>query len=119
MKVIIMNIEGAPQGAPFLKIKMADSYFSRLAGLMFKKELPQATALLLAPCNSVHMCFMLFAIDVVYIDKDYRILKIVKNLKPWIGLSMCSRAWAALELTAGEADRCGLAAGKKLNRKET
>ena len=113
-----MNIEGAPQGAPFLKIKMADSFFSRLAGLMFQKKLPQATALLLAPCNSVHMCFMRFALDVIYIDKDYKILKVVKNLKPWIGLSMCRKAWATLELTAGEADRLGLTVGKKLSGKE-
>ena len=119
MKTIIMNIEGAPVGASFLKIKIADTFFSRLAGLMFQKKMPQATALLLAPCNSVHMCFMRFAIDVVYLDKDYRILKIVKNLKPWIGVSMCNKAWATLELTSGEADRCILAVGKKLIRKET
>ena len=113
-----MNIEGAPQGAPFLEIKIADSFLTRLAGLMFRKKWPQAAALLLAPCNSVHMCFMRFAIDVVYIDKDYRILKIVKSLKPWIGLSMCRKAWAVLELTEGGADRCGLVVGKKLIRKE-
>ena len=81
---------------------------------MFKKELPHETGLLLAPCNSVHMCFMRFAIDVVYIDKDYNILKVVNKLKPWIGLSICNEAWAALEMTAGEAERCGLAVGKRL-----
>ena len=42
------------------------------------------------------------------------IIRIVKDLKPWVGLSMCPKAWAVLELTAGEADRCGLEAGKKL-----
>ena len=114
-----MHIEGAPQGAPFLEIKIADSFFTRLAGLMFQKRLPQATGLLLAPCNSVHMCFMRFAIDVVYLDKDYKILKIVTDLKPWIGLSMCCKAWSTLELTAGEAERCGFAVGKKLIRKKS
>lgn len=114
-----MYIEGAPQGAPFLKIKIADNFILRLAGLMFKKRLPQSTGLLLAPCNSVHMCFMRFAIDVVYLDKDYKILKIVTNLKPWIGLSMCRKAWATLEMAAGEAERCSLAVGKKLVRKES
>ena len=109
-----MYIEGAPQGAPFLKIKIADNFILRLAGLMFKKRLPQSTGLLLAPCNSVHMCFMRFAIDVVYIDKEYSIIKVVKNLKPWLGISMCSRAWATLEMTAGEAERCGCEAGKKI-----
>jgi uncharacterized membrane protein (UPF0127 family) len=109
-----MKISGAPQGAPFLEILIADSFFMRLAGLMFRKPLPAATGLLLAPCNSVHMCFMRFAIDVVYLDKDYKIIKVVKNLKPWIGLSICSHAWAVLEMNAGEAERCGCEVGRQL-----
>ena len=57
---------------------------------------------------------MRFAIDVVYIDKEYKILKVVKNLKPWLGLSVCSKAWALLEMTAGEAERCGCEEGREL-----
>ena len=109
-----VKIKGAPEGAPFLKILIADSFLTRLAGLMFRKKLPEATGLLLTSCNSVHMCFMRFAIDVIYVDKDYKIIKIVKNLKPWIGLSMCSKAWGTLEMTAGEAECCGLMVGDKL-----
>lgn len=118
MKIQKLYIKGAPQGAPFLKMMIADSFFLRLRGLMFQNELPSATGLLLAPCNSVHMCFMRFAIDVVYMDKEFNVVKIVKNLRPWIGISMCNKAWAALEMTAGEAEHCGLAVGKKLIRKE-
>lgn len=109
-----MYIEGAPSSAPFLEIRIADDFLSRLTGLMFQKELPIGTGLLLAPCNSVHMCFMRFAIDVVYIDREYKILKVVNNLKPWVGLSICSKAWATLELPAGEAERCGIEVGKQL-----
>ena len=114
MKTKKMYISGAPASAPFLEIRIADSFFSRLAGLMFQKKLPQGTGLLLAPCNSVHMCFMRFAIDVIYIDKDYNILKIVNNIRPWIGLSMCTKAWATLEMTAGEAERSGFEVGRRL-----
>lgn len=110
-----MFISGAPSSAPFLKIRIADSFLTRLAGLMFQKKLPQGAGLLLAPCNSVHMCFMRFAIDIIYLDRDYKIIKVVKNLSPWTGLSMCSQAWATLEMTAGEAERCGLEVGKWLN----
>lgn len=132
-----MYIKGASEDAPFLKdntiakenaektkkeiaagkkieVLIADSFSTRFAGLMFRQKLPPATGLLLAPCNSVHMGFMRFAIDVVYLDKEYNIIKVVKNLKPWIGLSMCTKAWAVLEMTAGEAERCGCEAGKKL-----
>lgn len=117
MKIQRMYIAGAPASAPFLneiEVMLADSFFARLAGLMFRRRLPPATGLLLVPCNSVHMCFMRFAIDVVYIDKDYNIIKVVRNLKPWLGVSICSRAWATLEMTAGEAERCGCSAGKKI-----
>ena len=113
-----MYIEGAPEGAPFLEVFIADSFLTRLAGLMFRKELLPSTGLLLIPCNSVHMCFMRFAIDVVYLDQDYSIIKIVKNLQPWIGLSMCRKARAVVEVTAGEAKRCGLEVGRKLIREK-
>lgn len=109
-----MKIFGAPEGAPFLEVLIANSFFTRLTGLMFRKELPHATALLLASCNSVHMCFMRFSIDVIYVDHEYRIIKVIENLKPWVGLSICRNAWATLEMTAGEAKRCGLTVGKKL-----
>lgn len=115
MKTQKIYISGAPQSAPFLEVKIADGFFDRLAGLMFQKKLPQGTGLLLAPCNSVHMCFMRFAIDVIYIDKDFIILKVVKNLRPWVGVSMCGKAWATLEMSAGEAERCGLKVGKTLH----
>lgn len=97
-----------------IEIIVADTFFTRFSGLMFRQKLPTATGLFLAPCNSVHMCFMRFAIDVVYLDKEYNIIKVVKNLKPWIGLSMCAKAWAVIEMTAGEAERCGLTVGTKL-----
>ena len=117
MKTQKMYIGGAQTGAPFLKeidVMLADTFFTRLAGLMFRQKLPEATGLLLAPCNSVHMCFMRFAIDVVYIDKEYKIIKVVKSLRPWVGLSMCSQAWATLEMAAGEAARCGCEVGKRI-----
>jgi len=112
-----MYIKGASEDAPFLKeieILIADSFLTRFAGLMLRQKLPATTGLFLAPCNSVHMCFMRFAIDVVYLDKDYKIIKVVKNLKPWIGLSICSHAWAVLEMNAGEAERCGCEVGRQL-----
>ena len=117
MKTQRLYIEGAPACAPFLKeieVMVADTFLSRLAGLMLRQKLPVKTGLLLVPCNSVHMCFMRFPIDIIYIDKYYNIIKIVTNLKPWVGLSMCNKAWATLEMTAGEAECCGFEVGKKI-----
>ena len=99
-----------------IEILTADSFLTRFKGLMLQKKLPAATGLLLAPCNSVHMCFMRFSIDVVYLDKEYRIIKVVSRLRPWIGVSMCRKACAVLEMTAGEAERCCCTVGKRLTK---
>lgn len=99
-----------------LDVEIADNFFGRLRGLMFRQRLDSGRGLLLAPCNSVHMLFMRFAIDVVYLDADLCIKKIVRNLTPWLGMSVCLGAWGALELSRGEADRLNLAVGQKFQR---
>ena len=99
-----------------IDVEIADSFLSRLRGLMFRRRLPEGRGLLLAPCDGVHMMFMRFAIDVVYLDADLRIKKIVRRLPPWTGLSFCRKAWGALELVSGEADRLKLIVGQKFQR---
>ncbi len=97
-----------------INCEIADTFFKRLLGLSFRKSLPPNNALWIIPCNSVHMCFMRFSIDVVYLDEEYRIKKIVTNLKPWIGLSFCLGAESVLEFTAGETMKLNLKIGQKL-----
>ena len=87
-----------------IKVEIADNAFKRFLGLMGRRRLDSGRGLFLAPCNSIHMCFMRFAIDAVYVDEHYRIKKIVRNLRPWIGLSMCWGAFGVLELPSGDAD---------------
>ncbi|MCR5834043.1 MAG: DUF192 domain-containing protein [Selenomonadaceae bacterium] len=100
-----------------IEVETADNFFKRLRGLMFRKNLDEGRGLLIAPCNSVHMMFMRFAIDVVYLDKSLCIKKIVRDLTPWLGMSICFGAWAALELPRGSADKFNLSVGQKFSRK--
>jgi len=100
-----------------LKIELADNFLKRLLGLMFRRRLEAGNGLLLAPCNSVHMLFMRFAIDVIYLDENFCIKKIVRDLTPWLGISFCFGAWGALELPSGEAERLKLVIGQKFQRK--
>ena len=86
-----------------LQIETADTFFARFRGLMLRKRLPAGHGLLIVPCNSIHMCFMRFAIDAIFIDKDYRVLKVARNVKPWIGVAWCWKAWGVVEVNAGEA----------------
>lgn len=103
-------------GRTELQVELADSFLSRFRGLMGRSALPAGQGLLLVPCNSVHMCFMRFSVDVVYIDRAYRVKKVARGLRPWLGLSFCPGAWGALELAAGEAERLGIEKGRLLRR---
>ena len=98
-----------------ITLEEATTFLARLRGLMLRPPLPPAHGLLLAPCASIHMCFMRFAIDAVYLDDARRILKIAPHLLPWLGLSCCRGAWGCLELPAGAAARLGLTVGERLS----
>jgi hypothetical protein len=84
-----------------------------MRGLLGRKSLPSGEGILLRPAASVHMAFMRFAIDVVFLDRDNHVLKIVPNLRPWRAAAQ-RRAHAALELPAGECERRGLRVGDRL-----
>lgn len=100
-----------------LRVQVADNFLQRLRGLMLRSpaSLPLGTGLLIAPCNSIHMMFMRFAIDVVYLAEDYTVVKTVKNVRPWLGISACFKkgTWAVLELPIGSIEHYGVAVGKR------
>ncbi|MFH1956961.1 MAG: DUF192 domain-containing protein [bacterium] len=67
-------------------LEVADTFFSRLKGLLGRKYISKDYGLLLVPCGSIHMFFMKFPIDVFFLKKvsgGFEILKIVRNLAPW------------------------------------
>jgi uncharacterized protein len=115
-KILLVAEEKERLGYAPLWTEVADTFWSRFRGLMGRKNLPIDYGLLLIPCSSVHMCFMRFAIDVIYLDKDWRILKIVRGLPPWFGLSFCYGAAAALEVAAGVAHCYGYQKGMKMRK---
>jgi len=92
----------------------AESHWARLMGLMGRRSLPADGALLIAPCSSVQTCFMRFAIDVVFLDRDGEVVKVVPEMKPYRAALGGRGAHSVLELPAGAADRCGVAVGDRL-----
>ncbi len=95
------------------RARVAFTARERMLGLLGRKELPAGQGLLISGCWSVHMFFMRFAIDVVYISGDDVVLKIVPALKPW-RTSACWRAHSVLEVPAGWASQAGIAVGQAL-----
>ena len=79
---------------------LAETSASRRAGLLKHQSLGTGTGLWLVPCESIHMFFMKFAIDVVFVDRKHRVRKLVKNLRPW-RMSMCLAAHSVVELPVG------------------
>lgn len=63
------------------KVKLCIKFKDRLLGLMFKKNIDEI--LCFPKCNSIHTFFMRSNIDVYMCDKDYKILYMYKNLKPF------------------------------------
>jgi uncharacterized membrane protein (UPF0127 family) len=94
-------------------LSIAASPASRMRGLLGRSSLASEEGLLLRPASSVHTAFMRFAIDVVFLDRDLRVIDVVPELEPW-RMSGRRRARVVLELRAGEAARRGLRAGSLL-----
>jgi uncharacterized protein len=92
---------------------IADSFATRLRGLLGRRSLDPDEGLLIRPAGSVHMLFMRFAIDVVFLDAELRVRKVVAGLRPW-RMAGCRGAKAALELPAGAAARAGIDVGETL-----
>jgi len=83
------------------KVVEAKTFLERLKGLMFDKEMAEFDGLLIKACNSIHTCFMNFNLDVIFLDKDFRVVKIIKNLKPWRVTRFYITATQVLEMKGG------------------
>jgi uncharacterized protein len=86
---------------------------SRRRGLLHQDSLPEGTGLIIAPSNAIHTCLMRFAIDVAFVSKDGRVLKIRPAMAPW-RIAAAWRGFAVIELPAGALDRTGTRPGDTL-----
>lgn len=96
------------------EVETAFTFLARFKGLMFRERMQATKGVLLAPCRSVHMFFMRFAIDVVFVDKYYKVVGVEIGLKPWRVSKVYKTARYALELPAGRARDAGIAVGDVL-----
>ena len=90
--------------------RIAKDPWTRMRGLLGRKALGDGEGILLRPASSVHTWFMLFPIDVVFLDRDRRVLRVVPELRPWRAV-WCRGAADVLELAAGECAARGVEVG--------
>ena len=85
---------------------------SRRRGLLGRDRLDN-TAMVIAPCSAIHMFFMRFALDVIFVNRQGGVLKVCQHVRPW-RIAFAWRAFAAIEVAAGEAERAGIRPGHTL-----
>jgi uncharacterized membrane protein (UPF0127 family) len=100
------------------EVTMATRFGSRLLGLMGRSGLRQEEGLWLMPCNSVHMFFMRTPLDIVYLDRQLRVVRCDPEMREWTVKWLPVRhAHSALELAPGSIRRCGIREGDALEIK--
>lgn len=95
--------------------RVANTYWTRLKGLIGVRELDPGDGLMILPSNSIHCMFMSIPIDVLYVDRDDRIVAMDPEMKPWRIGRLYRRSRYVLELPAGTLARTNTAVGDQLH----
>ena len=95
------------------KLMVADTFWKRLRGLLGTREWPEGNALLINPCNNIHMFGMKYCLDVLFLDRQNMVLEAVEALAPG-RLKLCGGAKCVVELPEGTLRRTGTRRGDRL-----
>lgn len=96
-------------------VEFAFSIKARVIGLLGRDSLEPERALWIRPCNSVHSWFMRFAIDVVFVDRQLRVKKVVSTMRPWQIVFPVWGAHSCFELAAGQISSANIQVGDQLD----
>jgi len=90
---------------------VADGFLTRLVGLLRHQKLEDGDGLWIAPCNSIHSIGMRFDFDAIFLDKNLRVVHLVREMKPTRISKIVFAAHSVLELPAGLIARSGTQLG--------
>ncbi|MGE3268647.1 MAG: DUF192 domain-containing protein [Chloroflexota bacterium] len=93
---------------------LADGFFSRFRGLLGRDGLGAGEGLVIVPCTSVHMLGMRFPLDILHLDRQGTVVKILTNLKPGRLGPYVWRSHTVVELPAGTAAASGTQVGDQI-----
>ena len=96
------------------RVTRAESYVSRLIGLLGRRGLADDEGLWLEPCDSIHTFFMRFPIDVAFVDRHGFVIRCIERLRPWRATRLYAKARACIELAAGTLAAAGVREGSRL-----
>lgn len=98
------------------KVRDAVGYFERAVGWIGHKRAEEGEGILFRGCGVIHTCLMRFPIDIVYLDRDGKVLAVRTALKPWRVAPLHLHTRHTLELAAHAAD--GLKLGDHIQFRE-
>ncbi len=110
-------IDADTQRCIISKVFKANNAWERARGLLARKALDSSEGFWLEPCPSVHTIGMCYALDIVFLDCNGCVKKIVENLRP-MRFAICPNATVSLELLAGQAANLNITPGMRLLWKE-
>ena len=109
-----MRVENVTRGVSLGdSVDVADTSSKRRTGLLKHSNLTSGQGLWIVPCEAVHTFGMKFPIDVAFLSRKRKILKVRKEM-PRRRFAICIRAHSVLELPAGVLAASGTLAGDQL-----
>jgi uncharacterized protein len=110
-----MNITNQTRGTLLAtRARGARSFLARGRGLMFTDALPDGEGLVIEPCSSIHMFFMRFPLDVLFLDREGQVLFMYNGIKPWRVGRHVRGARTTVELPEGTISRTGTQVGDRV-----
>lgn len=95
-------------------LQTAHSFWRKGIGLLGEAGLPAGEGLYIEPCNSIHSLFMRFPFDAVFVDKRWRVVHLIHEMKAFRVSPVVWKAHGVVELPAGTARRTDTMVGDQL-----
>ncbi len=100
------------------RCRVASSTLDRAVGLLGTPEVAPGEGVLIERSPSIHMFFMRYSIDAVFVDRSSRVTRTVSRLRPWRIVLWARGARDCIELAAGSVEGTGTLPGDQLRMEE-
>ena len=97
------------------RVKKADNFFTRFVGLLKRHTLGPEEALWLVPSKGIHTIGMKFPIDVIFLDRNNHVRRLIPALPPYRLTSILLNTYSILELPKGSIAKSLTQVGDKLD----
>jgi uncharacterized protein len=97
------------------RIRVAETSLSRIIGLLGQRSLELGTGLIIFPSQAIHTVAMRFAIDVIFLDRNWRVVRLRPAMVPYRLTGICWRARCVLELPVGVISQTSTQLGDQLS----